>query len=293
MTEQEKRLRRCCFAGHRPEGILLAEDAAKAWLREQICKAVSDGYTTFITSMGMGVDIWAAQIVIRLRDDNPFLHLIAAEPYPSFPAKWSDEWAEAYREILRAADYVKQLAPRYTSDASQNQGKWLVNHSARLIAIYNGLEGYTGALVKYARAQGLQTVLYPFPKNTRTENRPYPLNLLDEIMATETYLMSKPVELSDLPEDFNRRLSVVLSILPDDRSADIMLSRFRDGATLQAIGDTMGVTRERIRQIIEKCIRKLRQPDLLRYLNCGIEHIPEKSSKTMVQRLNDHDGSPN
>ena len=25
MTEQEKRLHRCCFAGHRPEGILLSE----------------------------------------------------------------------------------------------------------------------------------------------------------------------------------------------------------------------------------------------------------------------------
>ena len=36
MTEQEKRLHRCCFAGHRPEGILLSETTAKEWLRFQI-----------------------------------------------------------------------------------------------------------------------------------------------------------------------------------------------------------------------------------------------------------------
>ena len=36
MTEQEKCLHRCCFAGHRPEGILLSETTAKDWLRFQI-----------------------------------------------------------------------------------------------------------------------------------------------------------------------------------------------------------------------------------------------------------------
>ena len=80
MTEQEKRLHRCCFAGHRPEGILLSETTAKEWLRFQIQQAITDGYTTFITGMGMGVDIWAAEIVIELRSSNPSLHLIAVEP---------------------------------------------------------------------------------------------------------------------------------------------------------------------------------------------------------------------
>ena len=71
MTEQEKRLHRCCFAGHRPEGILLSEATAKEWLRYQIEQAVYVHYTTFISGMGMGVDIWAAQIVLELRESDP------------------------------------------------------------------------------------------------------------------------------------------------------------------------------------------------------------------------------
>ena len=109
MTEQEKRLHRCCFAGHRPEGILLSEATAKDWLRYQIQQAVAASYTTFITGMGMGVDIWAAQEVLRLRSTNPALHLIAIEPYPGFSAKWGGEWQASYQEVLQKADLVKRL----------------------------------------------------------------------------------------------------------------------------------------------------------------------------------------
>ena len=60
---------------------------------------------------------------------------------------------------------------------------------------------------------------------------------------------------------FERRLAVVLSTLPDERATDIILARFHDGATLQTIGDELGLSRERVRQLVEKYLRKLRQPD--------------------------------
>jgi len=109
MTEQEKRLHRCCFAGHRPESIPLSETTIKSWLREQIQSSIAAGFTTFITGMGMGMDIWAAQEVLRLRSANPALHLIAVEPYPGFAAKWAEGWLDAYREVLQKADLVKRL----------------------------------------------------------------------------------------------------------------------------------------------------------------------------------------
>ena len=109
MTEQEKRQHRCCFAGHRPEAIPLSETAARYWLRVQIQAAIASGFTTFITGMGMGMDIWAAQEVLRLRSTNPALHLIAIEPYPGFSAKWNEEWQASYREVLQKADLVKRL----------------------------------------------------------------------------------------------------------------------------------------------------------------------------------------
>ena len=289
MTEQEKRLHRCCFAGHRPEGILFSEATAKDWLRYQIQQAIAANYTTFITGMGMGVDIWAAQIVIELRAANPSIHLIAVEPYPSFAAKWSEEWRSAYQEVITKADLVKRISQRYTPDAINNRLYWIVDHSSRLIAIYNGTKGYTGSFVDYAQTQGLEATLYPFPRmSTGASPRPYPLNLIDEIMESATYLSSRPVELSDLPPDFDRRLAVAISTFPSNHDpSEILLSRFRDGATLQEIASNAGVTRERVRQLIEQYIKRLRHPDIMRYLNCGIENIPPKTSKAMIKRLED------
>ena len=289
MTEQEKRLHRCCFAGHRPEGILLSESTTKDWLRYQIQQAIAAGYATFITGMGMGVDIWAAQIVLEMKADNSSLHLIAVEPYPSFSAKWSEEWRDAYQEVIAKADLVKRISPHYAPDAINQRLYWIVDHASRLIAIYNGTRGYTGSFVDYARTQSLETILYPFPRmNTGTSPRPYPLNLIDALMESPAYLSSRPVGLSDLPADFNRRLSVAFSILSGNHDpGEILLSRYRDGATLQEIASAMGVTRERIRQLIEKYIKRLRHPDIMRYLNCGIENIPPKTSKATVKKLED------
>ena len=57
--------------------------------------------------------------------------------------------------------------------------------------------------------------------------------------------------------------------------------------TLQGIGDEFGVSRKRVRQLIDKYIKMLRGPDILRYLKYGIEGIPEKSTKAVVKRLDE------
>ena len=82
MSEQERQSRRCCFTGHRLEKLKRSEEEIKKGLKESILKAIHDGYTTFITGMARGVDIWAGQIVLRLRQHNPELRLIVALQYP-------------------------------------------------------------------------------------------------------------------------------------------------------------------------------------------------------------------
>ena len=81
---------------------------------------------------------------------------------------------------------------------------------------------------------------------------------------------------------------MVASIIKEDRMYDFLLARFCDGKTLQAIGDEFGISRERVRQLLEKYVKQLRNPDILRFLNCGIKDIPEKSSHAMVERLESH-----
>ena len=51
MTEQEKRLHRCCFTGHRPEKLFLVDREIIKELEREIKAAIERGYTTFISGM--------------------------------------------------------------------------------------------------------------------------------------------------------------------------------------------------------------------------------------------------
>lgn len=95
MDEVEKRKKRCCFTGHRPQKLNRPESEIKRELELAIEDAIARGYSTFITGMAYGVDIWAGEIVVRLRESNPELHLIAALPFPDFSSRWSNDWKKS------------------------------------------------------------------------------------------------------------------------------------------------------------------------------------------------------
>lgn len=55
-SEEELRLHRCCFTGHRPEKLSRSEKEIRAALQHEIKLAVQSGFTVFITGMARGVD---------------------------------------------------------------------------------------------------------------------------------------------------------------------------------------------------------------------------------------------
>lgn len=57
----------CTFTGHRPEKMNASEADVKTWLEKEIKNAIDAGYTDFITGMQRGVDLWAAEILLRLK----------------------------------------------------------------------------------------------------------------------------------------------------------------------------------------------------------------------------------
>ena len=156
MSEQELQSRWCCFTGHRPEKLKRSEEEIKKGLEESILKTVCDGYTTFITGMARGVDIWAGQIVLRLRQHNPELRLIAALPYPDCYSRWSVSWRKQYTEVLEAADLVKAISPAYSMASFQKRDEWMVDHASRVIAVYDGVPGGTKNIIEYAKRCGVK-----------------------------------------------------------------------------------------------------------------------------------------
>ena len=149
-TEEEKRLHRCCFSGHRPEKLGAPETEVREWLDIRIEKAIRDGYTTFITGCSMGSDIWAGQIVLEKKAEYPELHLIAATPWPGFAARWNTEWKTIYNDLLMRADLVVNVSEKFHEDVFVKRNRWMVDHSNRMI-VYMGFEpGGTVDMIRYA-----------------------------------------------------------------------------------------------------------------------------------------------
>lgn len=154
ITEKEKRLHRCCFTGHRPEKLNRPEREIKLELKREICRALGDNFTVFISGMARG-DIWAAEIVLQLRKDGVPVRLICACPYPDFEKNWSNIWQTRYRAILIAADLVRFISPCYSSRCFQVRNEWMVNHSSKVIAVFNGQPSGTKNTIEYAQQQGI------------------------------------------------------------------------------------------------------------------------------------------
>lgn len=156
MTEQEMRRHRCCFTGHRPEKLTQPEDVIVAGLENEILNAIADGFTTFISGMARGVDIWAAEIILRIRSEGHPIRLICASPFEGFERSWSPDWQKRYKVVLKEADLVKYICPEYSRACFQIRNEWMVDHSARVIAVYNGERGGTKNTIDYAKKCGLE-----------------------------------------------------------------------------------------------------------------------------------------
>lgn len=97
----------------------------------------------------------------------------------------------------------------------------------------------------------------------------FPYNLYDEVFKDEDLEEEK-----HYPEDFEGSVQYVLTTLTE-RERVIILYRYTQGLTYDAIARIMGVTRERIHQVEAKALRKLRHPKRSKYFKLGVSGVIE------------------
>ena len=156
MTEEIKRLRRVCFTGHRPEKLNRSEKSVLDGLETTIRQAIADGSNVFISGMARGVDIWAAEIVLQIRSEGEDIKLICASPYRGFEKSWSIDWQRRYNNVIEAADLVRFICPNYSKSCFQIRNEWMVDHSSRVIAVFNGQLGGTKNTIDYAKIRAVE-----------------------------------------------------------------------------------------------------------------------------------------
>lgn len=119
---------------------------------------MNDGFRVFISGMARGVDIWAAEIILKLRDTGYPIRLFCVCPYKGMEQRWSRNWRERYQKILTASNSVEYMGDHYYYDCYQLRNTWMVDYSSRIIAVYDGKPGGTQNTLKYAISQDVQIV---------------------------------------------------------------------------------------------------------------------------------------
>ena len=158
----------CSFTGHRPEKLPWGEDERdprcldlKRRLEEAVEEAYEAGCRHFLCGMARGADFYFCEAVLALREGHPEVTLEAVSPCEEQAARWSERDRDRYFALVAACDGETMVQRRYDRGCMLRRNRYLVDHAARLIAVYDGMLGGTMYTISYAMKQGLAlNILY-------------------------------------------------------------------------------------------------------------------------------------
>lgn len=160
-------MKTCAFTGHRPQNLPFGfneEDErcinVKKVLREQIINLIeNEGITHFISGMAIGVDMYAAEIVLGLKASYLGITLESAIPCESQSAKWSEVLRDRYFDIASKCDKETLIQTHYSPDCMDKRNRYMVDHADVLIAVWDESPSGTGKTVRYAHQQGKPVII--------------------------------------------------------------------------------------------------------------------------------------
>ena len=155
----------CSFTGHRSAKLPWKYDERdvrcivfKEKLAAVIGAVYESGITHFICGMALGCDMYCAEAVIALKKAHPGVTLEAAVPYDGQDESWGEHNRRRYRDILMECDKITILQDRYSPGCMQKRNRYMVDHSAVLIACYDGQTGGTWNTIQYAERKDIEVI---------------------------------------------------------------------------------------------------------------------------------------
>jgi len=146
-----------CFTGHRPDRLGgYASNPVQTWakkeLRSIIEKAINKDMKWFVSGGALGVDQWAAEIVIEIKKQGKPANLCIAKPFPAQASRWKEEAKAAYNNIVRKSDKIIEVSEGgFAAWKMHKRNRWMVNHSKYVVAVWDQVQkGGTWNCLEYA-----------------------------------------------------------------------------------------------------------------------------------------------
>lgn len=122
----------------------------KKALQREIESQIETGLEWVIISGQLGVEIWAAEVVMELQMEYPHLKYAVITPFLEQEKNWNEANQLKYEEILMHADYVAAVTKRPYEGPWQftAKNKFLIQNSDGLLIVYDEEKGGTPKYIK-------------------------------------------------------------------------------------------------------------------------------------------------
>ena len=156
----------CSITGHRPEKLPWGnreEDPRCLSLKETLLQTLESyyvkGYRHFLSGMARGTDLYFCELVLQLKAQHPNITLEAVIPYAGQADLWPCRDRLRYTQILAQCDFETVVQHSYSQGCLQRRNRYLVDHAACLIGVYNGRGGGTLYTLRYGLEQGIDVTV--------------------------------------------------------------------------------------------------------------------------------------
>ncbi|WP_071435488.1 SLOG family protein [Bacillus kwashiorkori] len=111
----------------------------KKALAKELVTLLDDGLEWVLLSGQLGVETWAAQVIMDLKDMYPQLKYAVIPPFLDQEATWNENNQHIYQEIIEFADYYRALTEKPYEGPWQfmEKNKFFIRNSDGLLIIYD------------------------------------------------------------------------------------------------------------------------------------------------------------
>lgn len=111
----------------------------KLALQKNILNMVDEGLEWVIISGQLGVELWAAEAVIQLKQLYPHLQLAIMPPFVQHDSNWNEVNKEYYQFISSQADFVKPISnhPYISPMQFKNRDLFLLEKTDAMLILYD------------------------------------------------------------------------------------------------------------------------------------------------------------
>jgi len=116
-----------------------AIDIIKKAIRQHLLAKIDEGLEWVIVSGQLGVEMWAAEVTIELKDSFPSLQLAVLTPFENQEEKWNEVNKEQYEYIVMNSDFTSSISKKKYENPQQfrNKNQFMIKKSDGLLMLYD------------------------------------------------------------------------------------------------------------------------------------------------------------